>query len=270
MKTYKRVTTSIAGLALLALLLGVWPQVAFAQGDNDEPFVQDVNTPEDETVSVPQNSWEAFSLITTRNVFSKDRRERQVEVVRPPVVVVPPEPETFYVLRGIVREDGTLSTYSAYLENTQGGGSWVHEGDEVCRGKITSLTFDQLVYERTDPNATGPVTVIIGQDLQGALIAAGRGRPRTSRPATQQRPSRNDPRQQSRQGGTNIQDMLQQGGMDFGGAFGGARGGRTSRGGRGGQETTMTAPVLTPPPNVDPAEVLRQLIERRQQELSGN
>jgi hypothetical protein len=183
-------------------------------------------------------------------MFSNTRRVGGSSVVVTPhtTIVVPAEPETQYVLRGVTAENGTLA---AYFDYSQGPGRWIHLGDEVCRGKITSLTLDQVVYERSDVNDVRPTTVALGQDLEGTTQGAAYAT-RTVRSAASATPTRQQ-RDMGRNNMTDIRSMIEEyggpgmsdmievftGGMgmgDMNGGFSGrdSRGGRGSRGSRGG------------------------------------
>ena len=73
----------------------------------------------------------------------------------------PPNPETYYILKGIVQENGV---FIAFLEDTQRGQIFrVREGDSVARGKVKTFNLDTIEYEFEDRT----VTVAMGKDLEG-------------------------------------------------------------------------------------------------------
>ena len=109
-------------------------------------------------------SWSAYSIIVERNMFSRQRGPRQREDredrrVReaPPA----PNPESYYVLRGIVQEDGN---FTAFIEDTRRDDVLrLQPGQAVARGSVKSLDLDTLEYELGGQT----VVVRIGQDLEG-------------------------------------------------------------------------------------------------------
>ena len=234
---------------------------------------------EPESQAQSTDNWNAFELVTTRNIFSNTRRPGGIVAPPPPPPPPPAEPETYFILRGITDEDGALT---AYFEDTRGGGLWVHQGQDVCRGKIVSLSLDRAVYERSDVNDVSPTTVALSHDLEGTSKTVAYS-PRPARTTAQSRQQRS-----TQQSITDIQSMMESMGMGmgmggmgdmFGGGFGGMNSGRGGRGGRGGGRTggmdmggasTQTA---APIPQLSAAEqqrVAEEMAARRQQQMSGN
>jgi hypothetical protein len=117
----------------------------------------------DEEVS-DKSAWDNYKIIVDRNIFSKNRRvyvERQRGEQKDRYVPPPPAPESYFVLRGIVKED---DVFAAFLEDTRGYEVLkVKAGEEIARGFVKSLTIDSLDYEM-DGNS---VSIFIGNNLQG-------------------------------------------------------------------------------------------------------
>jgi hypothetical protein len=81
--------------------------------------------------------------------------------------VITPNPESYFLLRGITQEDGT---FIAFVEDTRSGEVLrLREGDSVARGTIRALTLDSIEYQFGEDRM---VSVAMGQDLeagQGAV-----------------------------------------------------------------------------------------------------
>lgn len=122
-----------------------------------------------------------YDVVLQRNIFSRQRtpfrpRDRNGEA---PVVV--PNPETHFLLEGIVQEN---NRFIAFVEDTQGGGVLrLRQGDRVARGTIKALTLDTLEYQLEDKTTT----VRLGCDLEGTrgVVAV----PAVSAPSTSQSPA---------------------------------------------------------------------------------
>jgi hypothetical protein len=72
-----------------------------------------------------------------------------------------PNPESYYVLKGIVQED---DVFIAFLEDTRGGQILrVSKGDSVARGIIKALGLDSIEYQFEERT----ITVTMGYDLEG-------------------------------------------------------------------------------------------------------
>jgi len=106
-------------------------------------------------------AWARYSIILQRNIFSRQRtpfrpKERNSE---PPVVV--PNPETHFLLKGVVQED---NEFIAFVEDTQGGEVLrLRQGDRVARGAIKTLNLDAIEYELEGKT----IVVKLGYDLEG-------------------------------------------------------------------------------------------------------
>jgi hypothetical protein len=120
----------------------------------------------DPNAPVKEGSWASFDVILKRNIFSRQRtawRPRTQESAKPVVVR---NPETYYVLKGVVQEN---DDFIAFIEDTQGGTVLrLRRGDPVARGTIRTLTLDGLEYQMEDKT---PVVVRLGCDLEGATGA---------------------------------------------------------------------------------------------------
>jgi hypothetical protein len=122
-----------------------------------------------------------------------------------------PNPESYYVLRGIAQED---DAFIAFLEDTRGGQILrVRKGDSVARGVIKALGLDSIEYQLEDST----ITVTMGYDLEG-----GRGAVTM----------------------TQLYELSQ--------TY---------------STTPQEAPTEPSSPSEDEAEILKQLMERRQQQL---
>jgi len=103
-----------------------------------------------------------YSIILQRNIFSRQRtpfrpRDRSAESQ----VVAVPNPETHFVLKGVVQEN---NQFIAFIEDTQGGGVLrLRQGDPVARGTIKTLSLDALEYQLEDKT----ISVRLGCDLEG-------------------------------------------------------------------------------------------------------
>jgi hypothetical protein len=137
-----------------ALLLGValWPVRTDGQAEEQ---VAD------------QDPWARYEIILQRNIFSRNRRpfRLQREEERPAEPVTLPDPESYYLLKGIVQEDGA---FIAFVEDKRDGSVLrLREGDRVARGTVESFSLDGLAY-RMEEEVT---RVMLGSDLQGGYGA---------------------------------------------------------------------------------------------------
>lgn len=113
----------------------------------------------------PTDVQDPYKVLVDRNMFLRERsRPRPASTQRAPTTIPerPPEvPETLYVLRGVVIEDGALR---AYFENLRGGMTRVSPGDAIATGEVTQIAIDAVAYD-----AAGQTTWIeIGHNLLGA------------------------------------------------------------------------------------------------------
>ncbi len=113
--------------------------------------------------------WAKYNLIVDRNMFSRTRQgplsERLVDD-RPKVA---PNPESYFLLKGIVQED---NHFIAFVEDKRTGSVLrLREGDTVARGLVKSLNLDGLQYQFQDK----AISVSLGSDLEGGSGAVTAG-----------------------------------------------------------------------------------------------
>jgi hypothetical protein len=113
-----------------------------------------------------KDAWAKYEIILQRNIFSRNRQAfRPQESREEPQQVAMPNPESYYVLKGIVQED---SEFIAFVEDKRDGGILrLRQGDEIARGVIKALNLDTLEYEMGDQ----VTTVRLGSDLEGGYGA---------------------------------------------------------------------------------------------------
>jgi hypothetical protein len=154
-KNYNRLAEFALLGGILGFMLAVWPTVAPGQDSTGQPRQEPLG----------QDPWVVFKVIVERNMFS---RQRGVRVERPDrndggtqTPPPAPNPESYYLLKGIVQEDGA---FMAFVEDKRSGDILrLHEGDAVARGSIKSLNLDSLEYELEQRI----VVVTMGHDLEG-------------------------------------------------------------------------------------------------------
>ncbi len=253
-KTYRSLTTCARWAVLVGLMIATGPAIGFGQDVNElaakvanevaaEPANEAASEPAKEVAAEAetevageaanesQATWSAYGIITQRNMFSKNRQPPRRAAERPTAVRRDPNPESYYIFRGVVREN---DTFIAFLQdNQQGGVLQLREGDKVARGTVKSLTLDSIEYE-----FEGKTTAVaFGQDLEGG------------------------------QGALDLNDMS---GWSTAGYSASPRRDRNSGGGRRGDRTgsdTSSPPSSVEPLTGDAAELLQKLMERRQQQL---
>ena len=164
MKTKCSKHTSVLSLVIVAaaLVLILWPEAGQCQQRSSRGRNSETAQPADPNATPQANSWASFDIILTRNIFSRMRRPARQEterVVEAPRVV--PNPESYYLLKGVVQEN---DDFIAFIEDTQGGTVLrLRRGDPVARGTIKTLTLDGLEYLREDKTTV----VQMGRDLEG-------------------------------------------------------------------------------------------------------
>jgi len=134
-----------------------------------------------------QDPWAKYQLILDRNIFSRQRgpvRRRGEDREAAPVPV--PNPESHFVLKGVVQENNECI---AFVEDTQAGTVLrLRKDDRVARGTIKSLSLDEIEYQ-FEERATA---IKLGYDLEGRLgpVTASivAPRPATTAPAVQTPP----------------------------------------------------------------------------------
>jgi len=149
MKKYcSRLTTCILLAVVLALILATKPTAGLGQDSTEQ-----------------QDPWSAYKVIVERNMFSRQRGTRAErfnrdgsEMRTPPPA---PNPESYYVLKGIVKEN---DAFIGFLEDTRGGQILrVRKGESVARGAIKALSLDSIEYQLEDRT----ITIRMGQNLEG-------------------------------------------------------------------------------------------------------
>jgi len=121
-----------------------------------------------------QSDRDRYSVLTSQNIFLKDRRSGRGPRSTGPSSSGPVDPfhdlratpEASLVLTGVVFEDGD---YRAFIEETREGKVLrLSVGDSIARGKITMIDIDTAVYE-----SNGKSTIInVGTTLTGIPYSA--------------------------------------------------------------------------------------------------
>ncbi len=147
--------------AAVGVVLVLWPAAGYSQRSSrrqSRPSTVSV----DPNATEPQGSWASFDIILKRNIFSRQRTPaRQRQEVPETRHVVTRNPESYYVLKGVVQEN---DDFIAFIEDTQSGTVLrLHRGDPVARGAIKTLTLDGLEYQMEDKT----FVVRLGLDLEG-------------------------------------------------------------------------------------------------------
>lgn len=144
---YNRIWVCALPAVALGLIIASWSLPSLGQ---------------DTTVTEPQDTWAKYQIILQRNIFSRQRgpiRQSQRITQSRPVVV--PNPESYFLLKGIVQEGGK---FIAFLEDTRNNGVVkLREGDSVARGIVRNFTLDSVEYQLAEQ----VVSVALGQDLEG-------------------------------------------------------------------------------------------------------
>ncbi|HSW00073.1 MAG TPA: hypothetical protein VLI39_07870 [Sedimentisphaerales bacterium] len=147
-------------MAAAGLILVLWPETG--QGQRSRRETTQTTVAVDPNAAAQPNAWASFDIILKRNIFSRQRTaprpvaERREE---PPRVM--PNPESYYLLKGVVQEN---DDFIAFIEDTQSGTVLrLRRGDPVARGAVKTLTLDGLEYVMEDKT----VVVQMGRDLEG-------------------------------------------------------------------------------------------------------
>jgi hypothetical protein len=114
--------------------------------------------------AAPQDPRAKYQIILERNIFSRQRGPvRRPGEDRDTGPVKLPDPETHFVLKGIVQED---NEFIAFIEDTQAGTVLrLRKDDHVARGVIKALNLDGIEYQFQEQTTA----VKLGYDLQGNL-----------------------------------------------------------------------------------------------------
>jgi hypothetical protein len=185
MKTkYKRIWSCTLPAVALGLILTIGPLPSLGQDTTAaEPQKSNPNA----KGSIPEpDTWARYQIILQRNIFSRQRgplTSRQLG--ERPGTVVTPDPESYFLLKGIVQEAGT---FIAFLEDSRSNEVLkLREGDHVARGIVKNFTLDSIEYQFEDRT----ISVPLGRDLKGGQGAMTMNRllelSATSAPAGEQK-----------------------------------------------------------------------------------
>ena len=136
-------------------------------------LMQAQNSTEKETAFDPN-----YAVIFERNIFSRDRQPYQAPDDSAPAPAPLETPvEASFILRGLSKE---LTKTVAFVEQTDRGSIEKYEvGSSIARGRISSLTLDDLTYEvhpdPNDPNTVKATQIKVGQSLLGQVQRSGTG-----------------------------------------------------------------------------------------------
>ena len=137
-----------------------------------------------------EDAWAKYDIILKRNIFSRNRQAfRPREAREEPQRVAMPNPESYYILKGIVQEN---NEFIAFVEDKRDGGvRQLRQGDSVARGAIKALNLDTLEYEMGDQ----VTTVRLGSDLEGGYgaVTSADVMEWSQTPATTAQPSQSGP-----------------------------------------------------------------------------
>lgn len=113
-------------------------------------------------------TWDRYSLIVSRNIFSRDRRGPSRE--RPAFTSrtdYSPRPERPVVLTGIAFQEGQ---YLAFFEDPRAAQPvWATVGQAVFGGWVKSISLDSVVFQ----SGSSTRTIAIGQSLEGEAVMLG-------------------------------------------------------------------------------------------------
>ncbi len=161
----------VAWLVMLAigLSLAAWPVIGYGQRSARRGASMRAGSA-DPNAAGPQDAWASYDIILRRNIFSRLRVSAQRrEAAEESRAVVVPNPESYYLLKGIVQEG---SEFIAFVEDTQSGAVLrLRRGDRVARGAVKALTLDTLEYELENRS----IAIPIGSDLEGGRGAITTG-----------------------------------------------------------------------------------------------
>jgi len=135
-----------------------------AAGEATVPRPDGIAAPMESLADEESGPLARYGIILQRNIFSRQRTPFRPRDRSEPQVVVAPNPETHFVLKGVVQED---SQFIAFIEDTQGGGVLrLRQGAKVARGAIKTLSLDALEYQLEDKT----ISVKLGCDLEGTRV----------------------------------------------------------------------------------------------------
>ena len=112
-----------------------------------------------------RGSWEAYSIVSEINIFSRTRRPRvtaTAQTVKQTPEVARTE-ESYLVLRGVVREN---DMFTAFVEDSRTGSvQRVREGEAVGGGTLAAATLDFVSYRLGESDTR----IEIGRTLGGEI-----------------------------------------------------------------------------------------------------
>lgn len=112
-----------------------------------------------------KSSWEDYSIITQRNIFSRTRRAKSTvsaEVVDRTPKVTRSE-QSYLVLRGVVREK---DVFISFIEDSRTGEiNKIRPGEAVGGGTLSDATLDDITFKLEDADTR----VEIGRTLEGKV-----------------------------------------------------------------------------------------------------
>lgn len=157
----KHANALLLTIVAAGLVLVLWPETAQCQRSRPRA-VESAAATVDPNAAAQPNSWASFEIILKRNIFSRQRTApRPVSQKTEETPRVMPNPESYYMLKGVVQEN---DDFLAFIEDTQGGTVLrLRRGDPVARGTIKTLTLDGLEYQMEDKTTV----VQLGRDLEG-------------------------------------------------------------------------------------------------------
>jgi hypothetical protein len=111
-----------------------------------------------------------YDVILGRNIFSRQRRSARREAeMREASKVVPPNPESYFTLKGVVQEN---DAFIAFVEDSQSGSVLkLRQGERVARGTIKTLSLDAIEYQLENQT----ISVKLGYNLEGGRGAVSTG-----------------------------------------------------------------------------------------------
>jgi len=117
---------------------------------------------QDTTAPEPQDAWTQYQIILQRNIFSRQRGPiRQAQFGERPTAIVTANPESYFLLKGIVQEGGK---FIAFLEDNRSNTVLrLREGDSAARGTVGNFTLDSIEYQLDDRT----ISIPLGRDLEG-------------------------------------------------------------------------------------------------------
>jgi hypothetical protein len=157
---YKKIWAYTLPAAVLVLIFTIFSLPGLGQDTTAEKPQEGPTSEKDNARQI--DTWAKYQIILQRNIFSRQRspiRQRQLD--ERPRTVVTPNPESYFLLKGIVQES---DQFIAFLEDSRGNGVLkLHEGDKVARGLVKNFTLDSIEYQFEDRT----ISVPLGRDLEG-------------------------------------------------------------------------------------------------------